>query len=84
MQRPVWASFPPVHYASTQALHAALESTADRLPEHIAIRFGDAQPAHGLPALMGAGLVLFVMTLTVNTVASLIVRRSRSGKGVEI
>lgn len=41
MQRPVWASFPPVHYASTQALHAALESTADRLPEHIAIRFGD-------------------------------------------
>jgi long-chain acyl-CoA synthetase len=41
MQRPVWASFPPVHYASGDAVHAALERTADQLPEHIAIRFGD-------------------------------------------
>jgi acyl-CoA synthetase (AMP-forming)/AMP-acid ligase II len=30
-----------VHYASNQALHAALERTADLLPDHIAIRFGD-------------------------------------------
>ena len=43
MQRPAWASFPPVHYPSGDALHLALERTADRLPEHIAIRFGDDQ-----------------------------------------
>jgi len=61
-----------------------LNTGGNSIGAHIANRFGDAQPAHGLPALMGAGLVLFVMTLTVNTVASLIVRRSRSGKGVEI
>jgi phosphate transport system permease protein len=33
---------------------------------------------------MAAGLSLFVVTLLVNFVASLIVARSRSGKGVEI
>jgi hypothetical protein len=43
MQRPAWASFPPVHYPSGDAPHLALERTADRLPEHIAIRFGDDQ-----------------------------------------
>ena len=34
--------------------------------------------------LMGAGLVLFVMTLTTNLVASLVIARSRSGVGVEV
>ena len=51
---------------------------------HIANRFGDADAAHGLPALMGAGLVLYVVTLLVNIGASMVVRRSRSGAGVEI
>lgn len=34
--------------------------------------------------LMAAGLVLFVITLAVNMLASVIVNRSRSGQGVEI
>lgn len=61
-----------------------LNTGGNSIGAHIANRFGDAQPQHGLPALMGAGLVLFLLTLTVNTVASLIVRRSRSGRGVEV
>jgi phosphate transport system permease protein len=50
----------------------------------IANRFGDASQAFGIPALMAAGLTLFALTLIVNTLASLIVSRSRSGRGVEI
>lgn len=38
----------------------------------------------GKTALIGAGLVLFVMTLIVNVFASMIVSRSRSGSAVEI
>jgi len=49
----------------------------------IANRFSDSTPDYGIPALMAAGLVLFLMTLIVTTVASLTVRRSRSGRGVE-
>jgi phosphate transport system permease protein len=61
-----------------------LETGANSIGAHIANRFGDATPTYGLPALMGVGLILFLMTLLVNTAASLIVRRSRSGAGVEI
>ena len=46
----------------------------------IASRFGDAT-SFQLSALMAAGLVLFLITLIVNTLASLIVSRSRSGAG---
>ena len=42
---------------------------------------GDAFTVSGL---MAAGLVLFVMTLSVNLIASAIVARSRSGAGVEL
>jgi phosphate transport system permease protein len=38
----------------------------------------DAGPKE-ISALMAAGLVLFVMTLGVNTIAALIINRSRSG-----
>jgi phosphate transport system permease protein len=38
----------------------------------------------GLPALMAAGLVLFVFTLLVNVAASWIVNRSRSAAAVEL
>ena len=41
VQRPASTSFPPVHYDRGSSLHSALERTADRVPEHIAIRFGD-------------------------------------------
>jgi phosphate transport system permease protein len=50
----------------------------------IALRFGDASTKYGIPALLAAGLALFVMTLLVNTAASFVVNRSRSGRGVEI
>jgi phosphate transport system permease protein len=49
----------------------------------IASRFGEAT-ALQLSALLTAGLVLFVMTVIVNTIASIIVSRSRSGADTEI
>ena len=48
----------------------------------IAGRFGDASAAQ-LSALLTAGFVLFVITLVVNTLAAMIVARSRSGAGTE-
>jgi phosphate transport system permease protein len=44
----------------------------------IALRYGDATP-FAISALMAAGLCLFLVTLTVNFVASAIIARSRSG-----
>jgi phosphate transport system permease protein len=49
----------------------------------IVLRFGEAN-SFELSALMAAGLALFVITLTVNAIASVIVSRSRSGQGTEI
>jgi phosphate transport system permease protein len=49
----------------------------------IALRWSESTP-FGLNALMAAGLTLFVMTLAVNAVASVIVSRSRSGASTEI
>jgi phosphate transport system permease protein len=49
----------------------------------IADRFNDATGAQ-LQALLAAGFVLFAMTLAVNTIAGVIVTRSRSGAGVDI
>ena len=48
----------------------------------IALRFGEASQSFGIPALMAAALVLFVLTLLVNVGASFVVRRARSGQGV--
>lgn len=59
------------------------ESGANSTASHIALRFGEANDLE-LSALMAAGLALFILTLFVNTFASIIVNRSRSGKGVEI
>ena len=61
-----------------------LESGANSVAALIALQFGEASQQYGIPALMAAGLSLFVVTLVVNFAASLIVARSRSGKGVEI
>ncbi|NUQ31250.1 MAG: phosphate ABC transporter permease subunit PstC [Dermatophilaceae bacterium] len=55
-----------------------LEIGGNSISSLIAGRFGDASPAQ-LSALLTAGLVLFVMTLVVNTLAAMIVARSRSG-----
>jgi phosphate transport system permease protein len=60
-----------------------LESGANSVAALIALQFGEASQQHGIPALMAAGLSLFAVTLLVNFGASMIVRRSRSGKGVE-
>jgi phosphate transport system permease protein len=49
----------------------------------IAVRFGDADEGQ-LSALLAAGLVLFLITLAVNTVAAIVVNRSRSGAATEI
>jgi phosphate transport system permease protein len=60
-----------------------LESGANSIAALIANLFGESAGT-ALSALMAAGLVLFVMTLIVNTIAAAIVARSRSGAGVEI
>lgn len=60
------------------------ERGANSVGALIANNFGEAGSGMGLNALMAAGLVLFFLTLGVNTVASVVVARSRSGQGVEI
>ncbi|WP_110206703.1 phosphate ABC transporter permease subunit PstC [Nocardioides daejeonensis] len=59
-----------------------LEVGSNSISALIAGRFGDASPAQ-LSALLAAGFVLFVITLVINTLASIIVNRSRSGAGAE-
>ncbi len=62
-----------------------LERGANSIAARIALEFGDAASSPlRLSALMAAGLVLFLLTLAVNTIASVVVSRSRSGAGVEI
>ena len=60
-----------------------LEQGANSIAAHIANLFGESSGI-ALSALMAAGLVLFFMTLVVNTIAASIIARSRSGAGVEI
>jgi len=60
-----------------------LETGGNSVASLIALRFGQAKQLE-LSALMAAGLMLFIVTLGVNMLASFVVGRSRSGKGVEI
>ena len=60
-----------------------LQSGGNSIPALIALRFSESQGLQ-LSVLMAAGLTLFALTLVVNTLASIIVSRSRSGSGVEI
>ena len=62
---------------------SVIEQGTNSVAAHIALRFGEAGELE-LSGLMAAGLALFGLTLLVNTFASIIVNRSRSGKGVEI
>ncbi|WP_344733075.1 phosphate ABC transporter permease subunit PstC [Nocardioides fonticola] len=48
----------------------------------IAGRFGEANTSQ-LSALLAAGFVLFLITLVINTLAAIIVNRSRSGAGTD-
>lgn len=60
-----------------------LEIGTNTVSALIAGRFGDASAAQ-LSALLTAGLVLFIITLIINTLAAMIVARSRSGAGTDI
>ncbi|MGN8247146.1 phosphate ABC transporter permease subunit PstC [Cellulomonas soli] len=60
-----------------------LEIGTNTVSALIAGRFGEATDAQ-LSALLTAGLVLFLLTLLVNTLASTVVARSRSGAGTDI
>jgi phosphate transport system permease protein len=55
-----------------------LEKGAISVSSLIALRYGEASD-FGLSALFAAGLALFLMTMAVNFIASIIVSRSRSG-----
>lgn len=60
-----------------------LQSGGSTVAMLIAVHFGQGG-ALGTHALLLAGLVLFVVTLAINLVASAIVARSRSGAGVDL
>ncbi|CAI9398804.1 phosphate ABC transporter permease subunit PstC [Nocardioides sp. T2.26MG-1] len=59
-----------------------LEIGGNTVSALIAGRFGDADDTQ-LSALLAAGFVLFLVTLAVNTLAAVIVNRSRSGAGTD-
>jgi phosphate transport system permease protein len=59
-----------------------LETGTNSIASLIALKFGESDEL-SLSALMAAGLTLFVLTLTVNFIASFVVARSRSGAGVD-
>jgi len=60
-----------------------LQSGTNSIAPHIAARYSESGGV-ALSALLGAGLVLFAFTLVINTLAGLVVRRSRSGAATEI
>lgn len=72
-----------VLFAQPSRLIHILETGGASISSLIALRYGDSDE-FGLSALMAAGLVLFLLTLVVNTAASVIVNRSRSGASTEI
>ncbi len=66
----------------TRSTHI-LQSGGNSIAALIANRYQESS-SFGIAALMAAGLVLFLMTLVVNALASVIVARSRSGALTEI
>lgn len=60
-----------------------LEGGGNSISALIALRYNESSQ-FGLSALMAAGLVLFVLTLVINSFASLVISRSRSGATTEI
>lgn len=60
-----------------------LELGTNTVSALIAGRFGEASPGQ-LRALLTAGFVLFVITLVINTLAAMVVARSRSGAGTDL
>ncbi len=60
-----------------------LQSGTNTIASHIASRYSESNGI-GLSGLLGAGLVLFLFTLVINTLAGVVVSRSRSGASTEI
>jgi phosphate transport system permease protein len=60
-----------------------LESGTNTIASHIASRYSESGGL-ALSGLLGAGLVLFLFTLVINTLAGIVVSRSRSGAATEI
>ncbi|WP_370247991.1 phosphate ABC transporter permease subunit PstC [Nocardioides sp.] len=75
----VFAIISPVFDFTTNPL----ESGTNTIAAHIAIRYSESSGI-ALAGLLGAGLVLFFFTLTINTLAGIVVSRSRSGAATEI
>jgi phosphate transport system permease protein len=60
-----------------------LQSGTNTIASHIASRYSESNGL-ALSGLLGAGLVLFLFTLVINTLAGVVVSRSRSGASTEI
>ena len=60
-----------------------LEAGTQTISALIAGNFGNATKSQ-LSALLTAGFVLFLITLVVNSIAAVVIRRSRSGAATEI
>ncbi|MGY2701874.1 MULTISPECIES: phosphate ABC transporter permease subunit PstC [unclassified Nocardioides] len=60
-----------------------LQSGTNTIASHIASRYSESGGV-ALSGLLGAGLVLFLFTLVINTLAGIVVSRSRSGSATEI
>ncbi|CAB4707363.1 MAG: phosphate ABC transporter permease subunit PstC [Actinobacteria bacterium] len=60
-----------------------LQSGTNTIASHIAARYSESGGI-ALAGLLGAGLVLFLFTLVINTLAGVVVSRSRSGAATEI
>ncbi|GAA4624718.1 phosphate ABC transporter permease subunit PstC [Actinoallomurus vinaceus] len=60
-----------------------LDDGGSSISSLIALKYGESSPLQ-LSGLMAAGLVLFLLTLAVNMLASYVVARSRSGAATEI
>jgi len=75
----VYLIISPIFTRSTRIL----ESGSNSIAALIANRYQESS-SFGIAALMAAGLVLFLMTLIINALASVIVSRSRSGALTEI
>ena len=75
----VYAIISPIFEFTTHPL----QSGTNTIAAHIASRYSESNGL-GLAGLLGAGLVLFLFTLVVNTLAGVVVSRSRSGAATEI
>ena len=75
----VYALISPMFEFTTKPL----QSGTNTIASHIASRYSESSGV-ALSGLLGAGLVLFLFTLVINTLAGVVVSRSRSGASTEI